>query len=143
MKLFDVLRWHAPDVLPEKTKLHLATWTGYQDPYDEFLAGRFELWQAWQGKRNFQRPHIVALVPLPGTARWLLVGCFRVLRCEWVETPGPPHFNYQTSEPAETAPLAGRVVVGFKRPGRAAYLDAARWAPSLSVLAIQERRQTV
>lgn len=143
MKLFDVLSWHAPDLRPEKTKLHLAAWDGRHDPLHEFFAGRFEEWQAWQGKRNFSRPYIVAVVPLPGTARWLFAGCFRVLGCAWVETPGPPHWSYMTEELGETAALAGRIVVGFKRPGRAAYLDAARWAPDLSILAIQERRQTV
>ena len=143
MKLFDVFGLLSTELRPERTKLHLAAWDGRHDPLHEFIAGRFESWQAWQGRRNFERPYIVALAPLPGPDRWLLVGCFNRLGREWVTDPGPPHWNYLTAEVTEMAALVGRAVVGFKRPGRASYLDADRWAGSLQVRAIQERRHSV
>lgn len=143
MKLFDVLALHHLELRPDACKLHLATSTAYNDPLDEFLAGRFEAWQSWQGKRNFELPFIVAMVPYPGDGRWLLTGCFRRLGCDWVEAPPPAHWAYRTSELPETTPLAGRVVVGFRRPGRAAYLDAAKWASALDVRGIFEHRVNV
>ena len=143
MNLFDILALHSAAVVPTSSKLHLATRTPHSDPLDEFLAGRFEAWQSWQGKRNFERELIVSLAKLPGRDRWLFVGCFRRLGRAWVETPAPPHWSYKTVELEETKSLAGRVVVGFERTGRAAYLDADRWASKLVVWQVFERRMAV
>jgi len=143
MKLYDILALHLPEVTPAQSKLHLATVAGSSDPLDEFFAGRFESWQSWQGKRNFERPFIVSLIKLPGKNRWLFAGCFRRLGRSWVESPAPPHWSYRTAEIQETAALVGRVVVGFRRSGRAAYLNADRWASKLEVREVLERRMSV
>lgn len=143
MLLFDILAIDAKEATPSTSKLHLATWNGHQDPLDVFFAGNFESWQSWQGKRNFERPLIVSLIKLPGRDRWLFAGCYRRLGRSWVEEPAPAHWSYQTAEVAATAPLSGRVVVGFERSGRAAYLDADRWASKLVVRQVLERRMAV
>ena len=143
MRLFDIISLHSAEVVPTSSKLHLATSTSTSNPLDEFFAGRFESWQCWQGKRNFERPFIVSLAKLPGRNRWLFVGCYRRLGRSWVESPEPPHWTYRTAEVAEAASLSGRVVVGFHRSGRAAYLDADRWSSHLEVRQILERRMTV
>ena len=143
MFLFDVLHLHNNVLDPHQCKLHLATWNGEENPLDVFFAGYFEGWQSWQNKRNFERDFIVSLIKLPGRDRWLYAGCYRRLGRSWVEEPGPPHYSYQTTEIEETIPLAGRVVVGFRRAGRAAYLNADRWASHLEVRELFERRMAV
>lgn len=133
MNVFDLLGLHDRVLTPESSKLHLATWNGSENPLDVFFAGEFERWQSWQSKKNFERPHVVSLIRLPGRDRWLLAGCYRSLDRTWVESPEPAHWVYETEEVEGARPIAGRLVVRFRRSGRAAYLDADRWASDLVV----------
>jgi hypothetical protein len=55
MRLFDLLSLMDQDVSPDRTKIHLATSNGEENPYHVFLAGQFDDWQRWQSKRNFER----------------------------------------------------------------------------------------
>ena len=141
MLLFDVLRLHLPDLDPKRCKLHIATRSEDSNPLDEFFAGKFEGWQSWQAKRNFERAYIVSLIKLSGRDQWLFAGAYRKKGRTWVENP--PHWSYKTEEVEEVAPMAGRVVVGFHRSGRAAYLNADRWVLDLEVREVLERRMAV
>ncbi len=141
MLLFDILTFYGPEVTPEDSKLHLATWNGRENPLDVFFSGRFEKWQSWQGKKNFERRLIVSLISLPGSHRWLFAGCFRQLDRTWIDDP--PHWHYDTSEVEEVSELVGRIVVDFARTGRASYLNAERWASKLKVRQLLERRMAV
>jgi hypothetical protein len=143
MKLFDVLALHLPELHPSQCKLHLASPAGADDPLDAFLAGRFEAWQAWQGKRNFERPTIVSLIKLPEHQRWLFAGCYERLGRDRVTDPAPPHWHYRTAELPQTQELVGRLVIHFRRTGRAAYLDAERWAAGLTVHELRSQRMAV
>jgi hypothetical protein len=133
MNAFDLLRLHDAALTPSSSKLHLATWNGSEDPLEVFYSGKFEAWQSWQSKKNFERSFIVSLIKLSGRDRWLLAGCYRRLNRQWVEGPEPAHWVYETEEVAGTQPLAGRLILRFRRSGRAAYLDAERWASDLVV----------
>mgnify|MGYP000116385486 CR=1 FL=1 len=63
-----------PDVVPERTKLHLATWNGIDEPLDRFRAGTFEAWHASQNNRNFERRSVRTLTATPGGRRWMFGG---------------------------------------------------------------------
>ena len=65
MRVLDLISFIDPAVLPGKSKLHLATWNGRDHPLDVYLAGRFDDWQRWQTRRNFEREFVVSLVALP------------------------------------------------------------------------------
>lgn len=143
MLLFDILALHQPDLAPARTKLHLATSNGVDDPLDVFFAGEFEDWQSWQGQKNFERKQIVAMIKLPGRDRWLFAGAYEQLGREWVEEPGPPHWSYKTAELEQIRQLAGRLVVGFRRSGRASYRNAEGCAAGLEVLQLLERPMAV
>ncbi len=143
MLLFDILHLLGAGVTPSRSKLHLATTAGDSDPLDAFFAGDFERWQARQGRRNFERAFIVALIRLPERHRWLFAGAFRQLGRRRVSRPPPPHWRYRTEELPEAAPWAGRLVVRFRRPGRASYLNAEHWASRLEIRAILEGRMSV
>jgi hypothetical protein len=45
-------------------KVHLACWNGREHPIDEYYAGRFEEWQQWQTRRNFECAQVLSLVDL-------------------------------------------------------------------------------
>mgnify|MGYP001271778949 CR=1 FL=1 len=62
MRVFGMIRLLATDLEPTATKIHLASWNGINDPLDVFLAGRFEDWQSFQGRRNFERPFVLSLI---------------------------------------------------------------------------------
>ena len=142
MLLFDLLGLHTDAVHPDNSKLHLAVDPGHSDPLTAFFAGRFEDWQTWQTRKNFPREFIVALIKLSAD-RWLFAGCFEKLGVEWVEEPKPPHWSYSTRELPETAPLAGRLVVRFRRTRRASYLYAEKVAGKLEVASLREQRMTI
>lgn len=60
---------------PAKSKLHLATPDGTDEPLDVFFAGDFEAWQSRQSKKNFEGDFIGSLIKLPGLDRWFFAGC--------------------------------------------------------------------
>lgn len=82
MRLVDFITLLDRDLRPVETKLHLATWNGSDDPLDVYLAGKFEEWQRWQRKRNFDRGFVISLISLPGVDRWLFAGVYDSEGCE-------------------------------------------------------------
>lgn len=120
MPLFRLLSLYDTQVVPGRTKVHLASWNGHEHPLDVFAAGRFEEWQSWQSKRNFERPVVLSLISYPGTNRWLLAGVFDVLGSE----SSGHHFRYRLTERSSCSPLRGRVVVELDRDFRQSYRNA-------------------
>jgi hypothetical protein len=43
MRVLDLIGLLDPEVTPEKSKLHLATWNGSDDPVDVYQAGKFDM----------------------------------------------------------------------------------------------------
>jgi hypothetical protein len=125
MRIFDFLALMDVIVTPERTKVHLATWKGEDNPLDVYLAGQFSEWQRWQTKRNFERSLVVALINLPGQNKWLFGGAYSAAGSEWLEMH--KSYYYQLTELSTCAEMNGRLVASFERPGRQSYLNAERW----------------
>lgn len=141
MNLFALLRLLDPALDPQETKIHLACHNGVEDPLDVFLEGRFQAWQEEQTQRNFQRPCIVSLIQLPESGRWLYAGAYDSLD---VSGPGEDGlYRYDTRERGGTQELAGRLVVAFRRTGRASYLIAENWLDEFTVAALCEEPLSV
>jgi hypothetical protein len=79
MRLFDLLRTLDSEIDTVRCKIHLACSNGIDDPLQVFLAGKFDEWQAWQTKRNFERPLVLSLIALPQPAQWLFAGVHDVM----------------------------------------------------------------
>lgn len=140
MLLFDLLQLEDPDLRPEKTKLHLASWNGQDDPLDVFFEGKFNEWQSWQTRRNFERRFVVSLIALPKPDRWLYAGSYDVLGRESLGEQG----HMYDLRPRQRSPeLDGRLVVSFRRTGRQSYLVGERWAQNLEVAELLPVRMTV
>lgn len=133
MKLFDLLRIADPDLDPARAKLHLAVWNGIENPLNVYLAGEFDSWQSWQGRRNFGRPFVISLIALPQRDRWLFAGAHDSRGCQ-VDQGG---FQYDMCRRPANEDLNGRLVVSFSRSGRQSYLNAERWADQLEVAYIR------
>jgi|GEM_PF-401667 len=126
-------------------KIHFATpGADGSHPFDHFLRGNFEAWQAGQSRKNFNKPHVLALIQLPGhTRRWLFAGLFTA------SNPTRPASGagwiYDTAPYAETAlsPLLGRAIVWFDRQFRVSVVRGSEYGPQLRLHALRDRRVTV
>ncbi len=118
MKLFDLLTLRLPELRPESTKVHLAVFNGTEHPIDVFRDGEFEVWQAWQSKRNFSRTYVVSLIRMIGTReRWLFGGAYEPVSVK----PHPKHSGHwlYTTKPVEAvSEFTGSVVVHFRNTNR-------------------------
>lgn len=141
MRLFDLLRVTMPDLHPRACKVHLASGPpGAEHPLDAYLAGTFSAWQADQAQRNFKLPFIVALIQLPEAHRWLFGGLYRVIGHHQKDNG---RWHYDTVEQVDTASFTGRLVVGYRRSGRASYPYADPIADRLEVAALRDARLRV
>lgn len=131
MQLFQVLQMLDKTIEPKMCKIHLAGWNGIENPLDVYLEGDFDAWQAWQTKRNFERPLVVSLIALSQVNRWLFAGVHDSLGCELVEDRGL--FQYRLRRREASDELDGRLIVDFKRTGRQSYLVGENWTDALSV----------
>ncbi|NOI65193.1 GIY-YIG nuclease family protein [Vibrio sp. 99-8-1] len=129
MDLFNFLTTLCNDIVPKRTKVHLAVWNGQDNPLEVYLAGDFEEWQSWQSKKNFNLDFIVSLIQLPEPDTWLFAGAYHSIECEWNED----HYDYKTQEVEELKTYAGRLKVSFARSGRQSYLVAENWPNAFEV----------
>src|SRR5262245_27508465 len=74
--VFDLLKLVDSQIDPNRAKIHLAGWNGKEHPLDEYLAGRFEEWQRWQSRKNFERQVVLSLIQYQAGDRWLFAGLF-------------------------------------------------------------------
>lgn len=138
MRLFDILRTQDPRLEPEKCKVHLASWNGFEDPLAVYRAGEFDRWQSWQEKKNFERPFVVSLIKYQeGKSRWLYVGAYEQKGSKPHETKG---VVYDLTPIESSLDLAGRVVSSFERPSRQAYLYGESVAPTCLVQEIRAEK---
>jgi hypothetical protein len=142
MKLFELINIASPNISPEKTKLHLAGWNGFENPLDVFMRGDFEDWQSWQSKRNFEREYIVSLIQLNKNNSWLFAGVYKSLSSEHFKGENP-HYSYKTEEVKTLNEYTGRIVVDFKRSGRQSYLVTEKWASELKISEMLAKRVVV
>lgn len=137
MELFNILRMYDDKALAKDCKLHLARDNGVDNPLDLYRADTFEDWQRWQTKANFGRPLVVALIQ-HSRNRWLFAGVYGVDGRTFVKKAD--QYRYDMTLRPQAAPLSGRLIVQFKRPGRQSYLNAERWAPDLIVSELYAER---
>lgn len=140
MKLFQVLQMVDPSLAPARCKLHLAVHNGIEDPLDVYFAEKFDEWQAWQNKKNFERDFVIALISLPQTDRWLFAGAFDREGVRQVKGSGAGRYLYSLSRRGGPEELNGRLVVHLKRTGRASYLRAENCAERATVAEIRAER---
>lgn len=123
----------------QKTKVHLACWSGQEHPLDVYFAGKFQGWQEHQNKRNFDCEHILSLIDL-GQSRWLFVGVYDVLGRAMHPTLPERHL-YSTAPRPGFEELVGRVVVEHIRT-RQSYIWL-RPEIRLPISEIRNRRMTI
>ena len=135
MNLFQFLNASGLAVRADECKVHLAVYNGHDNPLDLFLAGEFDSWQEGQTKRNFQRPHVVSLIALPGRNRWLFGGVFDSDGAEHIASRNL--YVYQLVRRVEVDEFVGRLVVAFERTSRQSYLRAENWVDEMQIAEVR------
>lgn len=143
MRALDLLRLLDPEVSPDRTKVHLATWNGIDEPLDLFRADRFEEWQTDQNQRNFEREYVLALIAMPEAHQWLFGGIYTSHGAQEYQRRTRTAFRYDLREVDSLAELKGRLVVQFERPGRQSYLRAENWIDAMLVAEILPERLSI
>lgn len=138
MRIFDLLKLMESTISPAKTKVHLATWNGEDNPLNVYLAGDFPEWQRWQTKRNFEKPFVVALIALPSSNKWVFGGAYTAAGCEWRENDSS--YYYQLSELSSCSEMNGRLIAHFERLGRQSYLMGDRWVDQILLSEVRAER---
>jgi len=97
-------------------KVHLAT--GPNKPLEAFFEGKFKEWQEWQTKRNFQCEYVISLIDL-GTNKWLFAGVYKINGYTKISDK---HYSYDMQLIEGLEDLIGRIIISYKRKGRASYI---------------------
>ena len=140
MFVFDFLQLQDSRLTPELCKVHLAGHNGVEDPIDVYKEGRFDVWQAWQTRRNFSRSYVVSLIQLQETHSWMFAGAYESHGCVANPVNG---VTYDLRPIDATSEFAGRLVGKFARPGRQSYLNGESVAPSLAIHEITAKKAQV
>jgi len=142
MLIFDFLALLDPEVVPAKTKIHLATPApGGPSPLDAYFAGEFPEWQSWQTKRNFERPFVLSLIGLSGAHRWLFAGLYDTDGADRVETKS--RFQYHLTERTAASEMEGHLIARFARAGRQSYLNAETWKNKITIDEVLPQRLAI
>ncbi len=124
MLLYPLLAVLSPEVTPANSKVHLASWNGSDEPLDVYRRSlpHFEEWQSYQSQRNFERDYVLALIQLPGTAsQWLFAGAYQSRGCHEAKQGKGMSWKYDLQRLTAYDDVLGRLVVDYRRRGRAPY----------------------
>jgi hypothetical protein len=119
-------------------KIHLATGRN-PTPLEVFLEGHFKDWQDTQNNKNFECDSVLSLISLE-EEHWLFVGVYRILGVS-VGTNSP--YLYQTELLPNQDDLIGKVIVHYKREGRASYIWGHKYGKNLKVNEIKPTRISI
>lgn len=142
MLLFDLLKQWEPAFTPTHSKVHLARHNGEECPLDVFLQGRFDEWQSWQSRRNFEREYVVSLIQAGRPTRWLFAGLFRKLGRTHHATPRS-HYIYDLERIEAAEEWVGRLYLESQYKERNSYPKGKTLAYDLEVSELLPERLTI
>src|SRR6266542_2603574 len=119
-------------------KIHLATGREYP-PLDAFLEEKFKEWQEEQSNKNFECESVLSLINIERDL-WLFAGIYIILGVG-KGTRAP--FRYNTQLLPNQDDLIGRVIVRYKREGRASYIWGHKYGKNLEVVEIKPTRISI
>jgi hypothetical protein len=126
-----------------KYKIHCACddKNGNWRPLEDYYAGTFERGQSFQNHENFKCEHVLSLINLGDSKRWLFVGVYHVDGVQ--ENKKWPGFIYRLTRIRGLENLEGRAIIDFPKKYRASYLVGANHEDELLVNAIREERLSI
>ena len=119
-------------------KIHLATGQKIP-PLDAFYEGKFKEWQEYQNNENFKCDYVLSLISLEGN-KWLFAGVYKILG---VTKGANPPYQYQTVLLPNQEDIIGRIIVSYKREGRASYIWGHKYGKNLEIFEIRPERLSI
>ena len=119
-------------------KIHLATGQKIS-PLIAFFEGKFKEWQEYQTKENFKCDYVLSLISIEREL-WLFAGIYKVLG---VKTGTHAPFLYQTEILPNQEDIIGRIIVRYKREGRASYIWGHKYGNKIEVIEIKPIRLSI
>ena len=119
-------------------KIHLATGQKIP-PLDAFYEGKFKEWQEYQNNENFKCDYVLSLISLEGN-KWLFAGIYKILG---VTKGTNPPYQYQTELLPNQEDIIGRIIVRYKREGRASYIWGHKYGKNLEIFEIRPERLAI
>jgi hypothetical protein len=138
MHIYDLIQQWVPEFSSNETKIHLARWNGSEHPIDVFISGKFDGWQAWQSKKNFERKYVLSLIDA-GHGKWLYAGLFLSKGAKAENSP-KGNFTYKLERVPAAEEFVGRLYVRSSYKGRTSYLNALTLADDLTILELLPER---
>lgn len=143
LKLIDLIR--VSGVQLGDYKIHCANdnkQNGWR-PLESYFAGTFDVGQAEQTQRNFECDHVLSLINLSQSKKWLFAGVYRVVGVRRSTSSKRPGFVYSLEPTAGLEHLAGRTIVDFPKAFRASYLVGKTHEDKLVISSIREEKLSV
>lgn len=119
-------------------KIHLAGYNGKEHPFDKYVTGRFDEWQAQQSQKNFDCKQVIGLIDYSREGaphHWLFAGLYTVHGSK----PKPNDEKgviYQMEMIPGLDELVGRIIIHYQRSGRNSYI----WYKETQSYTVQEIR---
>lgn len=135
LTLFALLKLVHPGLDPRQIKIHCAVHNGREDPIDVYLEGRFEDWQCWQKRRNFERSYVVSLIATGQKHQWMFAGLYRSSAPTGYENA---HHYYPLVEEPSCAAFKGRLFVRFEKLFRQSYPAAENYTSAITVTELRD-----
>lgn len=129
-----------PEVLnePKKYKVHLATGTYDNNPLHAFFKDKFQDWQEWQSKKNFERDFIISFIYYEND-EWLFAGIYKSTKSTWKKD----HYEYETKLLDIAQDLIGRLVIQFEKDFRNSYVYLERHRHKFKISRIFKERLAI
>lgn len=140
MHAFSFLALMNPRITPAVSKIHLAEGGGSENPLHLYLTDKFEEWQRWQERRNFERSYVVSLIRLPERPDWLFTG---VYLSGGAEVVGRGQYYYRLTEDAACSGMNGRLIITLSRDLPQCYMNAEHCANDMFVAEVMANRYSM
>lgn len=121
-----------PENIINNTKVHFAIGIPNREaPLVELYDGKFQEWQEWQTKKNFERDYILSLVYYkPG--EWVYAGIFQSLSVEYNDDF--QCYKYSTKLTSLHDECIGRLIVSYKKEFRQTYVYLENYLNDIDVI---------
>lgn len=140
VRAFSFLTLMNPRITPPVSKVHLVEGGGQENPLHLYLTGKFEEWQRWQERRNFERSYVISLIRLPESSRWLFAG---VYLSGGAEVVGRGQYYYRLTEDPACSGMSGRLIVTLGREVQQRYINAEHCANDMSIAEVMADRYSM
>lgn len=141
LKLIDLIRMAGVDLGNYKIHCAIDNKRSEWRPLEQYLCGTFELGQSQQSQKNFECDHVVSLINLSNSRRWLYVGVYAVHGVKRAEDWDG--YVYDLRRLPNLEHLDGRTIVDFTKDFRASYLVGKNYETELVVSEIKPEKMSI